>query len=178
MEEAETLGHFPLFGQMIVGNIPQLKTIGRMLRHQMENYDGTGYPDRLMRTEIPLTARILRIVNLLEELAMQGVTAPAEVAGRLRGAAGTIVEPRLAQLTEEYLLVVCTAGWMQDKVLVGVQELAEGMVLAADIYTVSGMKLMSRDSRLTRSQVEYLRAHQRTDPVVHGIYVLGSAATV
>jgi hypothetical protein len=150
-----------------------------MLRHQMENYDGTGNPDRLMKTEIPLTARILRVVNLLEELAMEGVTAPADVAERLRSAAGTLVEPRLAQLAAEYLLVVCTAGWMQGKVLVGVQDLAEGMVLAADIYAVSGMKLMSRDSRLTRSQVEYLRAHQHTDPVVHGIYVLGpSTATV
>jgi putative two-component system response regulator len=169
--EAEALSHFPLFGQMIVGTIPQLKAIGRMLRHQMENYDGTGYPDRLMRTEIPLAARILRIANLLEELAVNAVTETSAVVERLRGAQGTVLEPRLAQLAEEYLVAVSSEDWMRDKSQVGLDELEEGMVLAADISAVSGMKLMARDSRLSRAQVEYLRAHHRTDPVAHGIYV-------
>jgi putative two-component system response regulator len=169
--DAEALSHVPLFGQMIVGTIPQLKSIGRMLRHQMENYDGTGYPDRLMRAEIPLAARILRIVNLLEELAVNAVTETTAVVERLRAAQGTVLEPRLAQLAEEYLVAVSSEAWMRDKTQVAVDELQEGMVLAADISAVSGMKLMARDSRLSRAQVEYLRAHHRTDPVAHGIYV-------
>jgi len=170
-EELETLQHFPLFGQMIVGTIPQLKTIGRMLRHQMENFDGTGYPDRLMKSEIPLAARILRIVNLLEEVSAGGVTDTAGVVERLRAAQGTAVEPRLAQLTEEYLVAVCSDGWMRDKVQVSLNGLEEGMVLAADIHAASGIKLLPANSRLSRTQVEYLKAHHRTDPIAHGIYV-------
>ena len=39
-----------------------------MIRHHHERWDGTGYPDRLVGDEIPLTARILAIANGFDEL--------------------------------------------------------------------------------------------------------------
>ena len=39
-----------------------------IVRHHHENWDGTGYPDRLKGTEIPLGARILAVVDCFDAL--------------------------------------------------------------------------------------------------------------
>src|ERR1700733_13246083 len=48
-----------------------LKTFGIVLpiiRHHHEKYDGSGYPDKLQGTEIPLTARILQLADVFDAL--------------------------------------------------------------------------------------------------------------
>ena len=48
-----------------------LKTFGNVLpiiRHHHEKYDGSGYPDKLQGTEIPLTARILQLADVFDAL--------------------------------------------------------------------------------------------------------------
>jgi response regulator RpfG family c-di-GMP phosphodiesterase len=170
-EELGMMQHFPLLGQMLVGNVPQLRFAGKMLRHQMENVDGTGHPDRLEGREIPLPARIMRAVNFIEELEADGVTELDAVRGRISGALGTILDPRVGQLVEEYLVTSHNAEWMVGKKQVTVQEIAEGMVLALDLLTAKGMKLLPKDSRLTSAQVSYIQAHHLNDPIARGVYV-------
>jgi putative two-component system response regulator len=45
-----------------------LKYAQNMCRSHHENWDGTGYPDKLSQTEIPLEARMLAIVNTYDNL--------------------------------------------------------------------------------------------------------------
>jgi putative two-component system response regulator len=48
-----------------------LKTFGNVLpiiRHHHEKHDGSGYPDKLQGTEIPLTARILQLADVFDAL--------------------------------------------------------------------------------------------------------------
>ncbi len=48
-----------------------LKTFGVVLpiiRHHHEKYDGSGYPDNLQGTDIPLTARILQLADVFDAL--------------------------------------------------------------------------------------------------------------
>ena len=39
-----------------------------IVRHHHENWNGTGYPDRLAGTEIPIGARILAVVDCFDAL--------------------------------------------------------------------------------------------------------------
>jgi putative two-component system response regulator len=55
--ERKAIEQFPVFGHLIVSSIPRLRKVALFLRHQMENFDGTGYPDRLMQEEIPHSSR-------------------------------------------------------------------------------------------------------------------------
>lgn len=56
--------------KMLEGAIP-------IIRHHHENWDGTGFPGRLKGEAIPLGARIMAVVEGLEELRMMGLRADA-----------------------------------------------------------------------------------------------------
>ncbi len=173
-EDRTTLCQFPLFGQMIVGKIPQLGDVGRVLRHQLENYDGTGVPDHLMREEIPLAGRILRIFNAAAEEKAQGVEAPAKLLEVMRLGRGTLFDPHLLVLAEEYIGVVEHPGWAEGKRQVNVGQLEEGMVIAADLQTSSGIKLLPAESVLTRSMIERIQSRHKVDPILNWVYVYRS----
>ena len=165
------LSQFPLFGQMIVGKVPQLGGVGRVLRHQMENYDGTGLPDHRMREEIPLASRILRIINAVQEERAEGRETLAEVLECLRRGRGTLFDPHLLVVSEEYLNVIERPSWAEGKRQVSVAQLEEGMVIAADLQTSSGIKLLPADSTLTRGMIDRIQARHQVDPIINWVYV-------
>ena len=170
-----TICQFPLFGQMIVGKVPQLADVGRVLRHQLENYDGTGHPDHRMREEIPLASRILRIFNAVQEKKAEGIGSTAEILEELRRGRGTLFDPHILVLVEEYLSVIEHPGWAEGKLQVSVAQLEEGMVIAADLQTSGGIKLLPAESTLTRSMIERIQARHKVDPIINRVYVYGPA---
>jgi putative two-component system response regulator len=170
-DEMETLRQFPVFGQMLVASTPDLKGIEKIIRHQLENYDGTGMPDRLMREEIPAGSRILRVVNYISEIDDDGPLDTKEKIAALHGAQGTILDPRIVQLAEEYLRVAASPSWLEGKKEIALSELEEGMMIAADLATGSGMKLLPKDTRLTDTHVKRIFSHHRTDPIITRVYI-------
>ena len=49
----------PILGERILEPIEQLEEVRRIVRSAHENFDGTGYPDRLAGEEIPIESRIV-----------------------------------------------------------------------------------------------------------------------
>ncbi len=58
----------PILGEKILGGIDLFAGCMPMIRHHHENYDGTGFPDKLREKSIPIGARILSLVEVVEEL--------------------------------------------------------------------------------------------------------------
>jgi len=169
--ERETISQFPLFGQLLVGCVPQLEVVGTYLRHQLENYDGTGFPDRLRREQIPLASRILRAVNLIEDAGTVPNRTTEEFVGLVCDAQGTILDPHVVQLIVEYMQINDNPSWLEGKYQVPVDQLKEGMVLAMDLCTGSGMKLLPKNSTLSQSNVRRILALHKFDPIINEIYV-------
>ncbi|MCC5909586.1 MAG: HD domain-containing protein [Clostridiaceae bacterium] len=42
--------------------------IAKAIRHHHENWDGTGYPDKISRKDIPLHSRIIKIADMFEAM--------------------------------------------------------------------------------------------------------------
>jgi putative nucleotidyltransferase with HDIG domain len=59
--------HAPI-GAEILSSIQFPYPVVPIVRHHHENWDGTGYPDRLKGEEIPLGARILQVVDCFDAL--------------------------------------------------------------------------------------------------------------
>jgi two-component system, cell cycle response regulator len=90
-----------LIGEKIIGAAPDLARVARLVRSSHENYDGTGYPDGLVRREIPLGSRIIAVCDAFDAMttdrpyrdAMDGSSAVAE----LRRCAGTQFDPEVVE---------------------------------------------------------------------------------
>lgn len=66
-EFAEIKRH-PVEGAKMLEGIEELKEVVPIIRHHHENYDGTGYPDRLKGEEIPLESRILAVCDVYDAM--------------------------------------------------------------------------------------------------------------
>jgi HD-GYP domain-containing protein (c-di-GMP phosphodiesterase class II) len=61
--EVEVIRGHAVWGAELVGRIPGLEDVARIVRHHHERYDGTGYPDRIAGSDIPLASRVLAVAD-------------------------------------------------------------------------------------------------------------------
>ncbi len=68
-EEYQLMRSHPIRSAELVGTISTLRGyVERAVRHHHENYDGTGYPDGLARTDIPIAARIIMVADTVDAM--------------------------------------------------------------------------------------------------------------
>ena len=70
LDEAEWqfIAQHTVVGERILAVSPFLRRIGEIVRSTHERWDGTGYPDRLSREQIPLAARIIGACDALDAM--------------------------------------------------------------------------------------------------------------
>ena len=157
-------------GSMIISTIAGYREAAEAVGHQLENYDGSGFPDELMGEEIPIGARILRAIVLQEALRAEGL--PGErLIERIRSAMHTVLEQRIANLLIEFL---SSRGPEQNtnETKMPVEGLAPGMVIARDVFAASGVKLLTKGIQLSEKTLALLLERNETDPVIGGVYVV------
>lgn len=67
-EEIEVMRKHPVVGEQICEPLKTFRLVLPIIRHHHERYDGSGYPDHLRGSEIPLTARILQLADVYDAL--------------------------------------------------------------------------------------------------------------
>jgi diguanylate cyclase (GGDEF)-like protein len=95
--EWEFIRRHTLIGERIVAAAPALGPVARIVRSSHERWDGTGYPDRLTSTEIPLGARVVGVADAFDAMTSERPYSPAVSAGtalaELRRCASTQFDP-------------------------------------------------------------------------------------
>lgn len=87
----------PLLGQSMIETVADLKPIAQMVRHHHECFDGSGFPDGLAGSAIPLGAAIICLANAVDtEMGFQhGSAAILKVLEKLENRSGTEFDPKL-----------------------------------------------------------------------------------
>jgi len=67
-EEWKTMREHPVVGERICAPLKSFRLVLPIIRHHHEKLDGTGYPDGLRGEQIPLTARVLQVVDVYDAL--------------------------------------------------------------------------------------------------------------
>lgn len=70
-EEFRIVQEHPVIGERICAPLKSFRFVLPIIRHHHEKLDGSGYPDGIKGEEIPVTARILQIVDVYDALATQ-----------------------------------------------------------------------------------------------------------
>ncbi|MGC2195272.1 MAG: HD-GYP domain-containing protein, partial [Terriglobales bacterium] len=67
-DEWKIMKQHPLTGENICKPLKSLRLVLPIIRFHHEHSDGTGYPDGLVKSEIPLLPRILQVVDVYDAL--------------------------------------------------------------------------------------------------------------
>ncbi|HKB98544.1 MAG TPA: HD domain-containing phosphohydrolase [Terriglobales bacterium] len=67
-EEWKLIREHPLVGERICAPLKSFRLVLPIIRHHHEKFDGSGYPDGLRGEAIPVTARVLQIVDVYDAL--------------------------------------------------------------------------------------------------------------
>jgi diguanylate cyclase (GGDEF)-like protein/putative nucleotidyltransferase with HDIG domain len=94
-------------GAQILGRVDFPYPVIPIVRHHHEQWDGMGYPDGLRGEQIPITARIISVVDCFDSVRedrpfRRGMTRDEAVALLLRGS-GTHFDPKVVELFIEHL---------------------------------------------------------------------------
>jgi HD-GYP domain-containing protein (c-di-GMP phosphodiesterase class II) len=101
-EEMELVRKHPFLGSKMLEGVPGMDAARRAILEHHENFDGTGYPYGLRGEDLSMLARILSVAEFYDS----GISArphrialpEEEVRQMVRGGAGTLFDPEVAQL--------------------------------------------------------------------------------
>jgi len=163
-------------GQAILDHIEDLRPSGILIRHHHENFDGSGFPDRLSGKEIPLGARIIALVDALDRDILENETPNSieEAIHRTREHVGSWFDPELYPLVEKSasqfygdLLATNNSSVLE----LAPRELRKGMMVAKEVRSGTGLLLLAKGERLEDATITALRRYYIIDPPATGIFV-------
>jgi response regulator RpfG family c-di-GMP phosphodiesterase len=165
----------------VLDHVEDLREAAQLIEAVRVNWDGSGYPGRLQQGQIPFRSRILHVlIDFYAELdrgtiARRPVDA-AIVVGRLAARAGTWYDPVVISQLEATVSGGTDVDGAPPRIALPVNELAAGMILAEDLLTSSGMKLLARGHTITPGCLDVILQRHQSDPVVAGAWVQRWAA--
>ncbi len=166
-ERAEVVKH-PVRAQAALMALEQLNEVGKIIRSHHERFDGRGYPDGLTGLAIPLGARILALVNdyyaqQIGSLATKRMNAE-EASQFIKESRGKRYDPQVVDTffgTVGVVEPLAESRWRDLQV--SVEQLKPGMVLARNIMTRDGVRLLENGCLLRVDLIEQIRDFEKMD---------------
>ncbi len=96
-DERKEIEQHTIIGERILADTPFFTRARRIARSHHENFDGSGYPDTLSGTGIPIEARIVHLADVFDALTSPRVYkhawSAADAAGVIRESRGRMFDP-------------------------------------------------------------------------------------
>ncbi|MBX3745119.1 MAG: response regulator [Verrucomicrobiae bacterium] len=157
-DERRMIERVPQVGADLLAPIPRLEGVARAILYQRKNYDGGGFPiDDVAGEEIPLGARILRVLLDLHEAESRGL-ARGNGLLLLREREG-LYDPRVLEAMARCFhapLPTEATGPVETRLL-RLRDLEPGQVLATQVETQDGTLLVPAGRTLTPVIIEKIR---------------------
>ena len=139
------------FGEQLLANVERLREIARWIRHHHERWDGTGYPDKLASTDIPMPSRIIGLASAFFEDRLAQVNVVTWI--RQQRTDGRF-DPDLVDLLDEEL--GGAPMYVAEQALL-VTDLKPGMVLLRDVRSGSGSVILRAGQTLMRAHIDHVQ---------------------
>jgi response regulator RpfG family c-di-GMP phosphodiesterase len=156
--ELDMLARVPEVGAALLENIPRMESVAKVVHYQDKRYDGSGFPpDSIAAEEIPLGARILRVLSDLTSLRSGGHSAKTALA-EMQSRQG-LYDPRVLQAAANCFAAATTERVPDDRSMIEIAsaDLHTGHVLADKIETTGGSMIVCAGTLITPLIMEKLR---------------------
>jgi diguanylate cyclase (GGDEF)-like protein/putative nucleotidyltransferase with HDIG domain len=180
--EFEKMKIHPIVGAQILERVGFPYPVVPVVRHHHERWDGTGYPDALEGEDIPITARILSVVDCFDAVHedrqyRRGLTREQAIE-LLRKAAGSQFDPGVVALFLDHLPqfeAVIDEQQIEEsgRSLPALPAAGSGAVPAAGLLTTP-----SGDNSTPSYIYEIKRAHQEVYALYEVAHTLGSSLNI
>lgn len=154
----------------LLSNIPRLEEVAKIARYQFKHFDGGGFPDDPVKGEaIPPGARLLKILTDMLALQKEGKSA-AQALEELAAHDG-VYDPHLLEAVRTVLKNSEDQTATSETILIGVNDLATGMILHSDVSTQDGMLILSAGHYINQAVLEKIQNFSLIFGVQEPIYV-------
>ncbi|MEY2712293.1 MAG: hypothetical protein RL005_515 [Planctomycetota bacterium] len=151
---------------------PELAQAVELLQAMHENWDGTGSPSHLLSGQIPMRSRILRAVHdYLVGRNAPGAPAASEILERMSDLTNTLYDPLVIVHLRAIVETSGSPSLNALRLYLPVPELSVGMMLAEDLYTDSGIKLLSRGTTLSHAALDVIQRRHAQEPMYRGVAI-------
>ena len=176
-EKKQLYRHFPLLGQEILLSHPELSRLGNIIRHQCENFDGSGYPDGISGESIPIESRIIAVSNAFDEILKMGnrrnihqdICEGSKAFEVLQKDAGKKYDPKIIQALSEIINKHKFTPTRENRI--SLNDLTIGVVLSRDLITKSGKLALPRNVPLTATLINKVHLLKKVDPINNDCFI-------
>ena len=148
----------PKQGEATLMMIEGFSEIGNIIRCQREYWNGSGYPDGLLKDKIPLESRILCVINdyydALNGALLDQACTEEEALEHLQKKSGVLYD---AQVVQVFSQCVDSDKIEFDSTMIALKDVRPGMILSQDLITASGILLLPDETVLTVRIIEKVR---------------------
>lgn len=148
--EQAMVERLPQIAEQLLGNIPRIDPVRRILQYQNKRYDGGGHPaDAVKGDGLPWGARALKIILDFDTLESQGISAQ-QALDLLYSRAGWY-DPVILKAMAQVSGGEAPSGKLKELAL---REVVAGMEFAEDVKTTRGLLLIARGQKITPGLIE------------------------
>ncbi len=170
--EMSQLKKHVLHGELIALMIPNLAEAARIIRHHHEKFDGTGFPDKLRSSAIPIGSRIIAASDQFDKcLNADSTLAPEKVCDFLEGSRKEFFDPEILRALRTVVSVKEAPILRDTEICLSVDKLTVGMKLSRDVKTVNDLLILPQGISLDERTISLLQKYVESAPVAKDIFV-------
>jgi len=164
--------------EVAVEHLRQLKgyeNIAEFILCHHELYDGAGFPNGRKSSKIPMQAFIIALMDQYDLLIQRPGPDPHFVhqatIQALREMANRKYPEQLVNEAIDYIVSIYQQSNDEGTLKIGLANVAPGMTLAADLYTLGGTLLLASGQLLTQQNIRRVRSIAVVDPILGEVQV-------
>ena len=161
------------FSKKILSPFQKFEKMSEILYHIYENYDGSGYPDKLQAWKIPIGSRILRVCLDFEYNYHKNQKKYDKTMELIDHEINRLYDHKVVAYYDQYHAnrLVKIMGDKSPELVSSIKELTPGLIISRSIYTEIGLKLVTAGTLLNDEKIERIKTINQTDKIIGEIYV-------
>jgi putative two-component system response regulator len=162
-------------GARIIGEIEIMKPAALLVGMHHEQVNGKGFPDGLAGDDIPIGAQLISAASIYDNMIHKGKIALEDIAEGLQRINGYLLSPQVVTLLleinvdQQHDLARKTD---EERTL---EDLAAGMVLAANVRMKTGAFVMAADTELNDYRIDKLKHYHTIGTITDKVLIRKSS---